>query len=406
MAAVDGFMANHGVLPDIVLLERPEAVMHAQTFFLCTCKAELVTPPQAAPPQALKKEEASPHAFMALEAMTNILISNPHGCLVAILSNTGYSSQPGYEHLVAEANARHHEQRYLAAPDDEALAANAKGAREAVPKKGKKRVVVKAQVPTRIGKRKKVGLGVCFHSAIHFMVKLPGGAGPEPAPLEAPGAAKIYQVKYFPTTGQMQVSGGIRPDLSDVTSIIELTVDYINEELKKVMENPPEGPILVIKPGSLFPNMMNFKSSIWRTSPRIGLKHVNVVQYFQTLENHPVIVEYFGRLAEFEKNQEQGVPPSVPEDFEAPAGMIVVPPWRVSATSPQGEDIKISFNFNGIKSPRGTERKPLVNIFSKEGKFNLLGLDTFESAETIHAYFQKVLSLNWSRLVRIIPRPD
>ena len=172
------------------------------------------------------------------------------------------------------------------------------------------------------------------------------------------------------------------------------------------MENPPEGPILIIKPESLFPNMMNFKSSICRSSPRIGLKHVNVVNYFQTIESSPVIMEYFRRLDEFEKNKEQGAPPSAPEDYETPAGVIVAPPWRVSATSPQGEDIKISFNFNSIKSPRGTERKPLVNIFSKEGKFNLLGLDTFESAETIHTYFQKVLTLNWSKLVRIIPRPD
>ena len=397
MAAVDGFMLDHGILPDSVLMKKPEEVMHPQTFFLCTCKAELITPQlAAAPPQAVKREEAAPHAFMSLETMTTILIRNPHGCLVAILSNTGYSSQPGYEHLVAEANARHHEQLSLATPDDEALAAKAKEAREKVPKKGKKRVVLKAQVPTRIGKRKKVGLGVCFHSAIHFMVTLP----------LAPLPLKVYQVKYFPTTGQMQVSGGIRPDLSDVTSIIEITVDYINEELKQAMENPPEGPILIIKPESLFPNMMNFKSSICRSSPRIGLKHVNVVNYFQTIESSPVIMEYFRRLDEFEKNKEQGAPPSAPEDYETPAGVIVAPPWRVSATSPQGEDIKISFNFNSIKSPRGTERKPLVNIFSKEGKFNLLGLDTFESAETIHTYFQKVLTLNWSKLVRIIPRPD
>lgn len=414
MAAIDGFVLNHGILPDSVLLEKPENVMHPQKFFLCTFKAELITPPDALHvgdgvatelPAAIKKDEASPHAFMSLEMMTSILICNPHGCIVAVLSNTGYSAQPGYEHLTAEANARYHEQLYMATPDDEALSAKAKESREKVPKKGKKRAVVKKQVPTRINKRKMVGLGVCFHSAIHFMVIRQEPPAQAEAVLQAE-AVKIYQVKYFPTTGQMQVSGGVKDDLSDVTNIIEITVDYINEELKKVMETPPAGPILIIKPESMFPNMMNFKSSICRSSPRIGLKHVNVVNYFQTLENHPTIVEYFRQLDIFEKNKDQGVAPTVPEDFEAPTGMIVIPPWRISATSPQGEDIKISFNFNGIKSPRGTERKPLVNIFSKEGKFNLLGLDTFESAETIHNYFKKVLNLNWSKLIRIIPQPD
>ena len=207
------------------------------------------------------------------------------------------------------------------------------------------------------------------------------------------------------------MSGGVFHDLSDVACIIDIFVKFMDEALRQEMLQkgvlgPPEGPLLVVKEGSTFPNMMNFRTRIFRSSPRIGLKHVNVVRYFHVLENHPAIVEHFERLAQFEAGGRQGAPPRAPDDFEDPAGLIVVPPWRVTTTKLKSGDNKISVNFNNIVSPRGSVRKPLVNIFSKVGKINLLGLDTTESALAIYDFLGKVLRLNWSRLVRIIPRPD
>lgn len=122
---------------------------------------------------------------MGFEELTKIL--QPRGNIVAINSNFGHKSLPGYEHRIKTPS-----------------------------------VVVK---PTDVKKktRRRQGDGTCFNSAVELVVILPH--------VRNIPAGKTYIVKCFSTTGQVQIPGVLLPDFTDGIAVINEIIPFINEQL-------------------------------------------------------------------------------------------------------------------------------------------------------------------------------
>jgi hypothetical protein len=279
---------------------------------------------------------------MAVAELTRRLCQNPHGCLIAVNSNYGHAAQPGCE-------------RYVKVP-------------KAPPER---------RVPARGRARKVQGDGTCFNSAVEPIIRInhPGV-----------GDDKVYMVKCFPTTGETQVPGVICPDLSDGSAVLRAVVDYLNEAGAGVPG--PDGerlPVAVVAEG---PNMLNYKFRLRRSCPRILVNLRALSAYLRLLE--------VARLAE--PAQKDGLSPEQAALFAGwPAA--VLPPFLVRETKPPIDDVKVSCRFHCDR------RMPRVNVF-QEGKVNILGARSIESAQAIFDFFQRLFLAAWPLLVCLQPRRD
>jgi hypothetical protein len=276
--------------------------------------------------------------------LTAALCRRPHGCLLAVNSNFGHAAQPGCE-------------AYLKATRPPARPRAA---------------------PARNRDRKVQGDGTCFNSAVEPVVRV-----------DHPGlpAGKVYKAKYFPTTGETQVPGVIRPDLSDGHAVLVALVAHLNAVMR---ESNLAGAALL--PGDAVtieqeqPKMLNFKFCVCLADPRMIVDLHGLAAYFVALERAVAV---------------EGGAPLTPAQQAWFAGWpaVVMPPLAIRETKPPTDHAKISLRFVGAR------RNPRVNIF-QSGKVNILGADSPEVAGAIYDYFSRVFAANWARLVRLKPRPD
>ena len=225
------------------------------------------------------------------------------------------------------------------------------------------------RVPARGRARKGQGDTTCFNSAVEPILAI-----------DHPGISddKIYKVKCFPTTGETQVPGVISPDLSDGRAVLDAFVVYLNE--LGVGDAGLEVAIV-----SQQPKMMNYKYRVLRTSPRILVNLHAFATYMQILEatkateGTPLTEALAARFAGW--------------------AAIILPPYPVRETKPPTDDVKVSFRF------RGADRAPRINVF-QEGKINILGADSAESARNIYDFFVQLFTDNWSKLICLQPRRD
>jgi hypothetical protein len=225
------------------------------------------------------------------------------------------------------------------------------------------------RVPARGRPRKVQGDGTCFNSAVEptFAIEHPGVS-----------ANKTYKTKCFSTTGEVQVPGVICPDLSDGYAVIKTLVDYLNE-----LEVGDEGRKITVI--SQLGKMMNYKMCLIRSCPRLLFNlravatYMHILELTKAVEGAPLTDAQAARFA--------GWP------------TIILPPYPVRETKPPTDDVKVSFRF------RGANRAPRINIF-QEGKINILGADSSESAQNIYDFFVQLFTANWAMFVCLQPRRD
>ena len=265
-----------------------------------------------------------------LKSFSDFLCMNVRGPLVAINSNFGHACQPGFEHLL-------------------------------------KSPPLSGRTPARGRARKVQGDGTCFNSAVEPILSIDFDSD------------KIYKVKCFPTTGETQVPGVIRGDLSDGHAVLVAFVTYLNSLAD--LSAPPRSEVAIF---SEQPKMLNYKFRVVRTSPRILVCLRGLAAYMHALEVTKA-VEGGENLTEAQAALFAGWP------------AVLLPPYPVRETKPPTDDVKVSFRF------RGADRAPRINIF-QEGKINILGADSVESAQKIYDFFVELFTVNWPMLVCIQPR--
>ncbi|HVE12471.1 MAG TPA: hypothetical protein VNI01_03670, partial [Elusimicrobiota bacterium] len=225
--------------------------------------------------------------------------------------------------------------------------------------------------PQRSRQRRVQGDGSCFNSAVELTLRVP-----------APGvrADKVYRVKCFPSTGETQIPGVVRPDLADGRLVLQALVDHLNA--LGAGDRGPDGPRPVVVLHEE-PKMLNYKFRLVRRSPRVLVNLRALAALLAALER--------GRAragAELAPALRAAWPAAVP------------PPFPIRETKPPTDDVKVSFRFS---TPSG--RAPRANVF-QTGKINILGADSEDSARAIHTFFSQMLAANWARLVGLRPRRD
>jgi hypothetical protein len=281
--------------------------------------------------------------------LSHLLCENPHGALLAVNSNFGHACQPGHENLLK-----------LPKPQPEPF--------------------VNGQtpyVPSRSRPRKVQGDGTSFNSAVEPIVWIdyPGLKGKD---------GNRYKIKCFPTTGETQVPGVVCADLSDGSAVLEAYVGYLNElgVGDRLPDSDLRAPVKVDYEG---PNMMNYKWRLVRNSPRILINTAALAEYLVALETERLIEGKKARRAQLARFA--GWP------------HVLLPPFPVRETKPPTDDVKVSFRF------QCGERAPRVNVF-QEGKMNILGANSVQTAQQIYDFFVRLFETNWSRLVCLQPRQD
>lgn len=356
--AKEVYLPDHRWLEDAELLALPaRGPLTRLTLFVCTYVAKLG------------------NLHIGFVELTRIMCVEPHGCLLAVNSNFGHAAQPGYEYLLK------------------------------APKPPPER-----RVPARGRPRKVQGDGTCFNSAVEPVVAI-----------DHPGISdeKVYFVKCFPTTGETQVPGVICPDLSDGHDVLAAFVAYLNElgvgdpdtstgavlaraaaaprgrepaagdfDVRAWGPSADAGVPACRKPvviASEQPKMLNYKFRVIRNSPRVLVDLHRLAIYLQHLEEL--------KISEDAQPSEQ----QVARFAGWPA--VVLPPFTVRETKRPTDDVKVSFRFEG------ESRAPRINVF-QEGKINILGADSVESAERIYDYCVRLFTANWSMLICLQPRRD
>lgn len=234
------------------------------------------------------------------------------------------------------------------------------------------KTAVVSTVPSRSKPRKEQGDGTCFNSAVEPTFRI---EHPDITP------DKIYKVKCFPTTGETQIPGVVCSDLSDGHAVLATFVDHLNAI--GAGASGPGGEVLPVAVVRESPKMLNYKFRLVRKSPRVLVNLIKLAEYLGDLESAGVALE----------NEKR------PTERLLAWPSVVVPPYPIKETKPPTDDVKVSFRFCiGSRSPR-------VNVF-QEGKINVLGAETSESAEGIYKFFCDMFVANWCALVALLPRRD
>lgn len=201
--------------------------------------------------------------------------------------------------------------------------------------------------------RKIQGDGTCFNSAIEPVIKIPNSS-----------ETKVYYIKCFPTTGETQIPGVIRDDYSDGHQVLVTFIEFLN-----TLHLGTDGKQIYIEREG--PKMLNYKFKINRENDRILINLINLANYLSILER----------------------------DGDNDWVKIDVPFPLKEIKSPV-DDIKVSFRFQ-----TSVKRAPRINIF-QEGKINVLGSESVESAILIYQFLEDIFKYNWRALINIKPEKD
>ncbi|MDE2097747.1 MAG: hypothetical protein KGL39_10900 [Patescibacteria group bacterium] len=325
-AKTEEFLPNHAQLPDDVLLALPDPLMTSCHMFVATVEAKIT------------------NVSITVNHLTETIEKvDPAGPILVINSNFGHKAQAGYERML---------------------------------KLGRKK---KRRLAGR--ERKMQGDGTCFNSTLEPNISLAGG-NPDATPQER---QKIYKLKCFMSTGQTQVPGTLRRDLSDGRAAVQAWVDFLNKHELGLPDD--DGGVKTIGIEYVRPNMINFRFMLRRTSPRVLVNIRGIAQYLSVLAAARV-------SSESSAEERAEVTPRLPAGTA-----LVAPPFRVCEVKPPNEDVKLAFM---ICFPR---RKIRINIFQR-AKINILGADSFESGEAIYAYLADLFTANWTEFVYLLPLRD
>lgn len=212
--------------------------------------------------------------------------------------------------------------------------------------------------------RKIQGDGTCFNSAIEPVIKLNDDTD------------KFYLIKCFPTTGETQIPGVIRSDLSDADEVLEIFVNYLNsfDELNSGKK------ISVINKQA---KMLNYKFKLNKNSDNELINLINLNNYFFHLENNKITIEN-----------------NIYVNFDDDSWIIIYPPFLIKEVKPSVDDIKVSFKIQTSK-----EKSPRINIF-QSGKVNVLGANNEDSIKLFYNFISELFRANWDKLINIKPEKD
>lgn len=223
----------------------------------------------------------------------------------------------------------------------------------------------KTIIDPNIRVRKVQGDGTCFNSAIEPVIRLPNAT-----------TSKVYFIKCFPTTGETQIPGVINPDLSDGHQVLVTFIKYLNE--LQIGENNKK--IVIQSEG---PKMINYKFRLIRKTNRILINLRALADYLLFIEKYKITKD----------NPEA-------EDKKLDNWVIIPSQFQIKEIKYPIDDIKTSFRIKITE-----KRQPRVNIF-QEGKINILGSDTQQSADYIYEYLTQIFKENWSKLIKVRPEKD
>lgn len=328
----ESFLPNHKKLSDNELSQLPENPLTECRMFTATMEAKL--------------------SNLNIDIRDAIKKLKPQGSVVAINCNFGHVALPGWESSL-----------------------KTKPKTQKKKKDGKK-------------KRKLQGDGTSFNSALEPVVNYTGDAYDK--------ANKQYFLKCFTTTGQTQVPGTVKPDLSDGKKVLELWVNFLNRSkfgVRDEKKNSKKIRILWARP-----NMINYKFRVKRNTPRALVNLSALASYFYILEETCLC------LSDLKESKDPDVP-SIAATTEKmineklPGIVVVIPPAPIGKTKPPVEDVKLTFCMCF------DSRKVRVNIFQK-GKINILGADSTEHGLAIYEFLDKLFRENWCTLIRLQPRSD
>lgn len=206
--------------------------------------------------------------------------------------------------------------------------------------------------------RKIQGDGTCFNSAIEPVIKLDSSI-----------EDKYYFIKCFPTTGETQIPGVIKNDFSDGHQVLITFIDFLNSMNLGIQVDNEIKKIFIESEG---PKMLNYKFKLNRENNRIIINLMKIAEYLFLLENNE-------ELQDWKK---------------------IDIPFPIKEIKSPVDDIKVSFRFQ-----TSMNRSPRINIF-QEGKVNILGSESFESAKLIYIFLTDMFKVNWIKLINIRPEKD
>jgi hypothetical protein len=218
--------------------------------------------------------------------------------------------------------------------------------------------VEKQSVYMKSRTRKIQGDGTCFNSAIEPVIRLNNSA-----------EDKYYYIKCFPTTGETQIPGVIRDDFSDGHEVLITFIDYLNSFQLGIIEDGIQKQIHIESEG---PKMLNYKFRLIRENNRILINLTKIAEYLFLLEQNDEMETWFP----------------------------VTLPFPIKEIKSPVDDIKVSFRFQ-----TSIKRAPRINIF-QEGKINILGSESIESAKLIYNFLTEIFRSNWSKIINIKPERD
>ena len=227
--------------------------------------------------------------------------------------------------------------------------------------------------------RRGQGDSTCFNSAIEPVVCL----APGDRPAGTPRVVKVYKIKFFPSTGEIQIPGVVAADRSDGVAVVAALVAWLNSP-----EGSPPGtgprPVAV---AAHRPKMLNYKWAVdWvPLGARAARALVDIRELAAALD--PAAA----RQRQRQRPRPAGAPPPLP---------LPLPPFPVSEVAPPVNDVKVSF-----KLATGDGRRARVNFF-QSGRVNLLGAADERTATEARRWLGELLAARWSDLVRLRPLTD
>lgn len=207
--------------------------------------------------------------------------------------------------------------------------------------------------------RQPEGMGGSFNSALEPVLRPVPGTAVWRA-LEAIGRTDAhFKLKYFPTRGTMQVAGGLLPDSSDAIWAVEAWVDYLNRT--QLLRGTAR-----VVPGSMHPEMVNFKFALRRRSSR---QVINFPELARCLL--------------------QGLAPDLP----AP----VIPTTIKMPTEGAASSFRLSVT---------AKKCPRVNIFIESGRVNFLGTPSDAFGLDLYTCLSRLFATHWDQFVFLKPAAD
>lgn len=216
----------------------------------------------------------------------------------------------------------------------------------------------KAHVYIKGRTRKIQGDGTCFNSAIEPVIKLDNSSDD-----------KYYYIKCFPTTGETQIPGVILSDFSDGHDVLVTFINFLNALQIGIKKNDIIQQIYIESEG---PKMLNYKFKLNREHCRILINLIKIAEYLFLIE------------------QEEDISPWIR----------IFAPFPIKEIKSPVDDIKVSFRFQ-----TSVRRAPRINIF-QEGKINILGAESIDSAQLIYIFLTDIFRSNWSKLINVKPEKD